>query len=364
VGIALFLVNVFRSLRSGEKVHSNPWHADSLEWATSIPAPNYGFAELPIVQSRHPLWDEQSIREEGELEPHRKEENTAIRHMLQDLSGWPLTWRAALTTSAIDAEPTEVFRVSGPSIWPVVTAVGLIIIFAAEIFTLRILVLSGVITLLVGLVGWHWPDHIATTERELEFERKHHIPVYPNGSPTVNRWSMALIILLIATCTALFLFSYFYITLAHVAWPMDNIEPPNLLLPAIGTVAILLAAGAMFWANRRITHDNLAGMRIGLALAFVFGAVAAGVLIYDLSQLPFSHSINAYGSLYWTLTIFLIALLLGGLGQNLFTQIWSWFGRYSAREHVAVDIGGLYWYALVVFWLLLAGTVYLSPYIL
>ena len=145
---------------------------------------------------------------------------------------------------------------------------------------------------------------------------------------------------------------------------MDNIEHPGLTLPAIGTAAVLMAAGAMYWANRRIERDHLAGMRLGLALAFVFGAVAAGVLVYDLLQVPFSHALNAYGSLYWTLLIFLIALLLGGLGQNLFTQIWSWFGRYSAREHVAVDIGGLYWYAMIAFWLLLAGTVYVSPYLI
>ncbi len=119
-------------------------------------------------------------------------------------------------------------------------------------FTLRILVLSGAIATLVGLVGWHWPDHIATTDRELEFERKHKILVYPNGSPTVSRWSMGIIILLIATCTALFVFSYFYITLSHTDWPMDNIAHPGLILPAIGTVGVLAAAAAMNWANKSI----------------------------------------------------------------------------------------------------------------
>jgi heme/copper-type cytochrome/quinol oxidase subunit 3 len=225
-------------------------------------------------------------------------------------------------------------------------------------------VLGGLITTIVGLIGWHWPDHIETTDRELDFEREHDILVFPNGSPTVSRWSMGIIVLLVATCTLLFVFSYFYITLAHVEWPMGNLPHPGLLLPAIGTVGVLVAAVGMYWANRRIARGDVVGMRIGLALAFIAGAVAAGVLVWDLRQVPFSHSLNAYGSLYWTLTIFLIAILLGGLLQNLFTQVWSWFGRYSQREHVAVDIGGLYWYAMIVFWLLLAGTVYLAPYLL
>jgi cytochrome c oxidase subunit I+III len=274
------------------------------------------------------------------------------------------TWRAVLTTSAIDARPKEVFRVSGPSIWPVVTSIGLIMIFASEIFTLRALVLAGVVIMITGLIGWHWPNPVETTERELEFERTHGILVHTNGSPTVDRWAMAIMILLAATIALLFVFSYFYISLAHVAWPMDNIEHPGLLLPAIGTVAVIIATVSMGWANRRIVRDDTRGLRLGLALAFVFGAVAVAVIVLDLSKVSFVHSTNAYGSLYWALSIFLIALLLGGIGQNLFTQGWAWCGLYSAREHVAVNLGAMIWNAMVVFWLLIAGTLYLSPYLL
>src|SRR5690606_5014730 len=123
---------------------------------------------------------------------------------------------------------------------------------------------------------------VPTTERELDFERRHGVLVYPNGSPTVNRWSMGIIILLVDTCTGLFLFSYYYISLFHVAWPIGNIEQPGLLLPGIGTIGVLIAAAGMFWANRSIERGGLAGMRVGLLVAFLGGALAAGVLVYDL----------------------------------------------------------------------------------
>ena len=287
-----------------------------------------------------------------------------MKALLHDLSGWPLTWRAAVTTSVLEAKPTEVFRVSGPSIFPVVTAVGVIIMFAAEIFTLRSLVLGGLITAIIGLIGWHWPDQVETTERELTFEREHKILVYPNGSPVINRWSMALMITLIAISTALFEFSYFYIRLQHTTWPFGNLPLPGLLLPGLATIGVMGAAVAMYWANRQISQEKVMGLRIALAVAFVLGAAAVALVIVDLRQLPFDHTINAYGSLYYTLTIFAAAILIGGLAQNLFTQVWAWVGRYSAREHVAVDIGALYWYAAVAFWLVLAGTVYVGPYVI
>src|SRR5690606_3531314 len=129
---------------------------------------------------------------------------------------------------------------------------------------------------------------------------------------------------------------YFYIRLQHPVWPLDNLPLPDLIPAGAGTVAVLAAAIAMFFANRRIQRGDVVWMRVALAAAFVLGALAVGALLYDLSRLPFDHTLNAYGSLYYTLVIFLMALLIFGLGQNLFTQIWSWFGRYSAREHVAV----------------------------
>ena len=87
-------------------------------------------------------------------------------------------------------------------------------------------------------------------------------------------------------------------------------------------------------------------------------------MFYDFRGLPYDHTLNAYTSIFFLNGAFLMLLLAGGLAQNLFVQVWAWRGRYSRREHVAVDLNTQYWSAAAVLWLAAAAVIYLGPYVL
>jgi len=57
VAVLILVINVIRSLRSGDPAGNDPWDAWTLEWSTTSPPPEYNFAEPPTVRSRRPLWD-------------------------------------------------------------------------------------------------------------------------------------------------------------------------------------------------------------------------------------------------------------------------------------------------------------------
>ena len=57
ISVAIFLVNVVRSLRRRQPAGPDPWCGHTLEWATSSPPPRHNFAALPPVRSPAPLLD-------------------------------------------------------------------------------------------------------------------------------------------------------------------------------------------------------------------------------------------------------------------------------------------------------------------
>jgi cytochrome c oxidase subunit 1 len=151
LGGALFIYNVVRSLRSGPVAGDNPWNADSLEWGTTSPPPVYNFAELPVVQGRHALWD-----------------RTTPAPVVVGVSS---DKREVLVTDVLEAEPVHRDVFPEPSMWPFVTAVFTSAMLVAIIFTPWGLPM-GAIPVAFSLIGWFWPkrpagDH-ATEHRTLD----------------------------------------------------------------------------------------------------------------------------------------------------------------------------------------------------
>jgi cytochrome c oxidase subunit 1 len=56
-GAVVFVVNLASSARRRVPAGDNPWHAFTLEWATTSPPPEHNFERLPPIRSARPLWN-------------------------------------------------------------------------------------------------------------------------------------------------------------------------------------------------------------------------------------------------------------------------------------------------------------------
>jgi cytochrome c oxidase subunit 1 len=118
--ILIFLWNLVRSLRRGAEAGSNPWQGATLEWSTECPPPHYNFLTLPRVHSRYPLWEDGGVTSTAPTDEHRLPEP----HM------------------------------PSPSYYPVVLALGILVLGVGGLSRALPVVFLGVAVVLFGIYGW------------------------------------------------------------------------------------------------------------------------------------------------------------------------------------------------------------------
>ncbi|MEP7245344.1 MAG: cytochrome c oxidase subunit I [Gammaproteobacteria bacterium] len=144
LGVLLFLINVWRSLRNGERAGPNPWNGPSLEWATASPPPPYNFAVIPSVASRYPLW-------ESRMEGLSGASSTEEGFLLDD-------GRETIGTSPLDAEPDVILRMPGDSLAPLLLALSLSIVFVGMLMHSWWIFSGALGVSLVATIVWLWPE--------------------------------------------------------------------------------------------------------------------------------------------------------------------------------------------------------------
>jgi cytochrome c oxidase subunit I len=144
IGLLLFFINVWRGARTGRIAGPNPWDGPTLEWAIASPPPVYNFAIIPLVASRHPLWEDRL----GDTE----ERSRLAEGYLLDCG------KETLAVTPLDGEPDVILKMPGDSWLPFALSVALIALFIGLLVHSILLSAIGAVASLVILTLWFAPD--------------------------------------------------------------------------------------------------------------------------------------------------------------------------------------------------------------
>jgi cytochrome c oxidase subunit I+III len=354
-GLLLLVVNFLWSLRRGAPAGKDPWHGDSLEWSEESPPPAAQFIKLPVVRSRHPMW------EQNTLEP----EDQALARQFDDLDARPADWRGAVVTSVLDAKPLALVHVPGPTIVPFVMAVGFVFLFAGALTEETIVLAIGALITAVSIVGWFRPqqsekralEEIGTAPRE-----EGRLPLAVAGPTSNGWWGTIVLLMVLATALVTIVASYYYLGEGPGSWTVE--APTRLLEPLLATLLTLGVAGSAGWFVRSIKRGNRRHRGLGVVAAFVLSVLSLWLGTRSFTQTGLEPEYSAYASAFvgmlgfqWLVLLLLIVWLMVAL-------LWIWRSPEDPRGD-----GAAYNASLIAYFAGISGVVafvvlYLTPRVL
>lgn len=175
-------------------------------------------------------------------------------------------------------------------------------------------------------------------------------------------WGITGMLAIETTVFASLVASYFYLRMSADAWPPEPLPLPELLLPTVNTVILLLSSIPMAYGDRAIRRGDSRKLTLGISLSILLALVFLALKAYEyLGEVGYRWSDHAYGSIVWTIVGFHSAHVMALVLKSIVVASLAAKGYFDEGHRIAVTVNGLYWHFVVVIWIPLYIVLYLAP---
>jgi len=258
------------------------------------------------------------------------------------------------------------YHIIDPSPWPFVGSVSAFILAVGTIIFFRegtsLIMLLGFAGVIFTMFAW-WADVIK------ESHEGHHTPVVQLHL----RYGMIMFIasevmFFVAWFWAFFDASLFAGEVQQFArteytggiWPPKGIEVIDAWhLPLFNTLLLLASGTTVTWAHHALLEDDQEGLKMGLFLTVVLGAIFTGVQLYEYAVAPFAFKDSIYGATFFMATGFHGFHVFVGTIFLIVCLVRAMRGHFTKEKHFGFEAAAWYWHFVDVVWLFLFAAIYL-----
>ena len=195
-------------------------------------------------------------------------------------------------------------------------------------------------------------------------EHEHHGPPEAHQSSRIDRQTLGILLFIIteAMLFGAFFASYFFIRVVanEGSWPPDGFELP-VAVAGMNTAILVSSSFTVHWALESVRKGNRNGLILGLGTTFLLGATFLFIQINEYIHIGFAVQDGAFGSIFYGLTGLHGAHVFIGLTLLAFANVRAWRGHFgpNTKDHLGVEIPGIYWHFVDVMWIIVFMTVYI-----
>ena len=142
-------------------------------------------------------------------------------------------------------------------------------------------------------------------------------------------------------------------------WPPKGIAVFNPWeLPLFNTLILLTSGTTVTWAHHALLHDDRDGLKKGLWLTVLLGALFSCVQVFEYSHAAFKFSGHIYGATFFMATGFHGFHVLVGTIFLAICLIRAYKGEMTSKQHLGFEFAAWYWHFVDVVWLFLFAAIY------
>lgn len=197
--------------------------------------------------------------------------------------------------------------------------------------------------------------------REIDVSR---LPTFAFGVRAPMFWGVVCLVAIESTMFAILVASGLYVRQNFASWPPTLLPRAPFVAGTVGLLFLLLSIVPTHLQNRAALAQRLRGMRVNLVLATLCGLAFLAARLYELKHLPFKWNTHAHGSVFWTAIGLHTMHGIASTAENLTFLVLLFKGPVEEKHCVDVQVGGIYWYFVVVSWVFLWAVLYLDPLLL
>jgi len=189
---------------------------------------------------------------------------------------------------------------------------------------------------------------------------EHHGPPEANQSSRIDAQYLGMLLFIISEVMLFgaFFSAYFFIrVVGNTDWPAAGEQLP-VAIAGVNTAILISSSFTMHWALEGARNENRAALRVGLLTTMLLGLTFLSVQINEYVHIGFAPHDNAQGSIFYGLTGLHGAHVFVGLTLLTFATIRAFRGHFTAKEHLGVEIPGIYWHFVDVMWIVVYATIY------
>jgi cytochrome c oxidase subunit 3 len=155
---------------------------------------------------------------------------------------------------------------------------------------------------------------------------------------------------------AFFIFANYLMRSVQTSWPPEGAARPDLLIPTVVSVLLLLSWIPSSRALNAIRRDAVQGLTANVWAVVALGAVFIGGVLYTMLTLPYS---GPYSSIVLVMNGFHVVHALAGLLLFAYVLRRARLNAYSKHNHWTVEAAVIFWHFVDLMWIFFFVVLYL-----